>query len=128
MHTSTSRLTRFAMGAAILLSLSAAAAAQQFKANSIVINQPWARATPGGAMVAAGYMTITNTGAAPDRLIGGALPQAGRFEVSLLKTLKGRESLEIFTPPPYRRGHDHNSFRPRFTALVPCSQPRFIGA
>jgi hypothetical protein len=36
----------------------------------------------------------------------------------VLKTPKGRESLENFAPPPYRRGHDHNSVRPRFPALV----------
>src|SRR5882762_854125 len=46
----------------------------------------------------------------------------------LVKTPKGRESLEIFAPPPYRRGHGHNSFHPRFPALVPCSQPRLTGA
>jgi hypothetical protein len=49
-------------------------------------------------------------------------------DLCLLKTPKGQESLEIFAPPPYRRGHDHNSFRPRFPALVPCSQPRLTGA
>jgi hypothetical protein len=27
--------------------------------------------------------------------------------------------LENFAPPPYRRGHDHNSVRLRFPALVP---------
>lgn len=37
----------------------------------------------------------------------------------LLKTPKGRESPENFAPPPYRRGHDHNSVRPRFPGLVP---------
>jgi hypothetical protein len=36
----------------------------------------------------------------------------------VLKTPKGRESLENFATPPYRRGHDHNSVRPRFPALV----------
>jgi hypothetical protein len=46
----------------------------------------------------------------------------------LLKTPKRRERLEIFAPPPYRRGHDHDSFRPRCPALVPCSQPRLTGA
>jgi dienelactone hydrolase len=52
----------------------------------------------------------------------------GYWSVWLLKTPKGREKLEIFAPPPYRRGHDHNSFRPRFPALVPYSQPRLTGA
>ena len=34
----------------------------------------------------------------------------------MLKTPKVREGPEIFAPPPYRRGHDHNSFRRRFPA------------
>ena len=81
----TSHLHRFAMSAAILLNMSVVAVAQQFKANSIVIERPWTRATPAGAKVAGGYMTITNTGSEPDRLIGGVLPQAGRFEVHDMK-------------------------------------------
>jgi copper(I)-binding protein len=85
MYTNTVRLHRFAMSAAILLNMSAVAVAQQFKVNSIVIEQPWIRATPAGAKVAGGYMTITNTGSEPDRLLGGVLPQAGRFEVHEMK-------------------------------------------
>lgn len=57
------------------------ASAQEFKAGSLVISQPWSRATAGGAKVGAGYMTITNTGSEADQLIGGSLPQAGKFEV-----------------------------------------------
>jgi hypothetical protein len=34
-----------------------------------------------------------------------------------LKTLKGRERLESFVPPPYRRGRDHNFLRPSFTCF-----------
>src|SRR5205809_1295202 len=41
--------------------------------------------------------------------------------VSLLKTPKRRESLEIFAPPPYRGGHDHHDFRFHFAALIPLS-------
>jgi copper(I)-binding protein len=85
MYTNASHLHRFAMSAAILLNMSVVAVAQQFKANSIVIEQPWIRATPGGAKVAGAYMTITNTGSEPDRLIGGVLPQAGRFEIHQMK-------------------------------------------
>ena len=85
MYTNTSRLHRFAISATFLLSMSVVAAAQQFKVNSIVIEQPWIRATPAGAKVAGGYVTITNTGSEPDRLIGGALPQAGRFAVHEMK-------------------------------------------
>ena len=85
MHKNTRRLHHFAVGAAILVTMSVVAIAQQFKVNSIVIEQPWIRATPAGAKVAGGYMTITNTGSEPDRLIGGALPQAGRFAVHEMK-------------------------------------------
>jgi copper(I)-binding protein len=41
----------------------------------------WARATPKGAQVGAGYLRITNTGSAPDRLVGGSSPVAGKFEL-----------------------------------------------
>lgn len=52
-----------------------------FKSGSLTIEGPWARATPGGAQVAGGFMKITNSGSATDRLIGGTVPFAGRFEV-----------------------------------------------
>ena len=45
--------------------------AKDFKAGDIVIESPWARATPKGAEVGGGYLTIENKGAAPDRLTGG---------------------------------------------------------
>ena len=47
--------------------------------------RPWARATPKGASVGGGYMTITNTGAAPDRLVGGSTDIAKSFEVHEMK-------------------------------------------
>ena len=42
--------------------------ASDYRVGSIVITQPWARATPKGASTGAAYMTITNTGSAPDRV------------------------------------------------------------
>jgi copper(I)-binding protein len=58
---------------ALALALSAAPAlAQEFKAGDIVVEKPWARATPQGAEVGSGYLTIQNKGAAPDRLTGGS--------------------------------------------------------
>lgn len=66
----------------VVTALSAAgAAAQDVTAGSLVISQPWSRATAPSAKVGAGYMTITNKGTTPDRLVGGSLPQAGRFEI-----------------------------------------------
>ncbi len=51
------------------------------RVGDLLIEGPWARATPGGAKVGGGYVKITNTGAMPDRLIGGSLPAAGSVEV-----------------------------------------------
>ena len=57
------------------------AQADDVTAGSVKISAPWTRATPKGAAVGAGYMTITNTGSAPDRLVGGASDVSGRFEI-----------------------------------------------
>lgn len=51
------------------------------KAGDLVIEAPWARATPKGAQVGGGYVRITNTGREADRLIGGSVPLADRVEV-----------------------------------------------
>jgi copper(I)-binding protein len=46
----------------------------------IEIENPWSRATTPGAKIAAGYMTIRNKSAAPDRLLGGSSPLASKVE------------------------------------------------
>ncbi len=67
-------------GVAFLL-IGGVAAAQTYSAGGLEIGGPWARATPKGATVGAGYLTITNKGTEPDRLIGGSAAPASRFEV-----------------------------------------------
>jgi periplasmic copper chaperone A len=62
------------------LALNAAAAAD-YQVGPIRIADPWSRATPKGASVGAGYMTITNTGTTPDRLVAGSANVAASFEV-----------------------------------------------
>ena len=59
----------------------APACAQEAKAGDLVITQAWSRATPGGAKVAGGYLTIENKGATPDRLVGGSGDFAGKVEI-----------------------------------------------
>jgi hypothetical protein len=54
--------------------------AHDYKVGTLKIDHPWTRATPAGARVAGGYMTITNSGAA-DRLVSGTATIAGRVEV-----------------------------------------------
>src|SRR3984893_1883813 len=55
--------------------------ADEVKAGDLVITQAWSRATPGGAKIGGGYLTIENKGVAPDRLIGGSADIAGKVEV-----------------------------------------------
>jgi copper(I)-binding protein len=74
--------------AALALGANAAFAAE-FKAGSLEIKNPWTRATPKGASVAGGFLTITNTGTAADKLVGGSVPFAGRFEVHEMKMDEG---------------------------------------
>ncbi len=56
-----------------------------FTASNLKISSPWARATPKGASVGGGYMTITNTGTAADHLVGGSTDIARGFEVHEMK-------------------------------------------
>ena len=59
----------------------APARAAEVKAGDLVITQAWSRATPGGAKVGGGYLTIENKGSAPDRLIGGSADVADKVQV-----------------------------------------------
>ena len=68
-------------GVAISYFVSAAAMASDYKAGSLEISNPWSRVTPKGAEVGVGYMVIKNNGTTPDRLIGGSVEVADRFEL-----------------------------------------------
>jgi copper(I)-binding protein len=75
--------------AAMLTVLASAAFAHDYKVGALELKHPWARATPKGASVAGGYLTIVNTGGTPDRLIGGSSPAAGKFEIHEMKMDNG---------------------------------------
>ncbi len=73
-----------------LLAISAGAAnATDYKVGTLEIDNPWSPAVPRGAKVAAGYMTIKNTGTEPDRLVGGSTPVAGKLEIHQMTMDKG---------------------------------------
>lgn len=56
---------------------------------SVSIEKPFSRATPGGAKVAAGYMTITNKATTADRLVSASSPAAGKVEIHEMKMQDG---------------------------------------
>ena len=64
--------SKYTIGAVAVLAAQMAGAqlarAADYDVGSIHISQPWSRATPKGASSGAGYMTITNKGATPDRV------------------------------------------------------------
>ena len=69
-----------ALAIAMLLFLSSAAA-EDATAGPISIKDAWSRATPEGANVGVGYLTITNDGDAPDRLVSADADFAGQAEI-----------------------------------------------
>jgi copper(I)-binding protein len=86
--TESANLERYPMNKINLLSVSlitllmiGVANAKDYKAGVLEIDNPWSRAIPKGASVAAGYMTIKNTGTEPDRLLSASTPVADKIEI-----------------------------------------------
>ncbi len=68
--------------AACAMTLSfAVGAAQPVKKDAIALDQAWARATPPGAPVAGGFVTIRNTAKRADRLLSATSPDARLVEI-----------------------------------------------
>lgn len=63
--------------------------AHEYEVGAMRIDHPWSRQTPPGARVGAGYVTITNTGTEPDRLIGGNAAISDGFEIHSSATENG---------------------------------------
>jgi copper(I)-binding protein len=54
---------------------------------SIDISRPWARAGSATELRAAGFMTLANKGAEPDRLVGAVSPLAEKIEIHGIKVV-----------------------------------------
>lgn len=88
------RSARFHIACALAFStamgLSAVTAtAHEFKVGGIEVVHPWSRATPPGAKVGAGYMTIKNNGSTPDRLVAATDTVAGKTEIHEMAVVDG---------------------------------------
>ena len=55
--------------------------AADVKAGDLVISQAWSRATPNGAKVGTGYLTIENKGSTADKLVGVTGDVSSKIEV-----------------------------------------------
>ncbi|WP_131114368.1 copper chaperone PCu(A)C [Lichenihabitans psoromatis] len=111
----------FAVLASLSLLSSAPASAHDVKVGDLVIEHPWARATPGGAQVAGGYLTIINTGTVADRLTGGSLEAATTAEFHQMSTTDGimtmRPTGPLDIPPGGRLTLDPSSKHIMFLGL-----------
>jgi periplasmic copper chaperone A len=58
-----------------------AALGHSHEKGEIQVRHPWARATPPGAAVGAGYLEIRNRGSQPDRLVAASTAVAKRVEM-----------------------------------------------
>jgi len=67
---------------ALLLALivGSQARAQTSTPGKVLVENAWARATPGGAKTGAAYMTLVNAGAAADRLLGATTSVADKVQ------------------------------------------------
>jgi hypothetical protein len=74
-----SRIIALAAFSAVVIA--APVRAEEIKAGDLIISQAWSRATPGGAKVAGGFLTIENKGTAPDKLVAVSAEIAGKAEV-----------------------------------------------
>lgn len=73
--------TKIAFALALLIGSTLMTEGHEFKAGDLLIGHPWSRATPGGAKIGGGYMTITNNGSAPDKLLSATTSVADHVEI-----------------------------------------------
>jgi copper(I)-binding protein len=78
------RIPAAALLAGIILSVQPIAA-HEYKAGDLLIGHPWTRATPPAAKTAAGYLTITNSGKAADKLTGASAEGVDKVEMHEMK-------------------------------------------
>jgi len=77
---------KFGLFAALVLMLAASqAAADSIEFGSLELSGMWTRATPPKAPTAGGYLTITNQGDEPDRLVAVASSGAGKAVLHVMQ-------------------------------------------
>ena len=64
-----------------VLALSSSVYAEDFRLKDLVVEHPYARATPPGATTGGAFVAITNRGAVQDRLLEASTPAAKSVEI-----------------------------------------------
>jgi copper(I)-binding protein len=74
-------LSRIILGWSFAVLIATPLFAQNIKTGDLRIENAWSRATPGGAKIGGGYLTIINNGSAADRLIAATTSAAAKVEI-----------------------------------------------
>ncbi|OCK53504.1 copper chaperone PCu(A)C [Bradyrhizobium sp. LMTR 3] len=82
-------LYRFNKFMLIATALAALAGSSPALAHDITVREAWSRATPKGAKVAGGYLTIENRGVEPDRLLSASSAAAAKVEIHQMSMQDG---------------------------------------
>jgi periplasmic copper chaperone A len=82
-------LYRFSKIMLIAAALTAFVSSSPAAAHDITVGQAWSRATPKGAKVAGGYLTIENRGIQPDRLLSASSGAAAKVEIHQMSMQDG---------------------------------------
>lgn len=75
------KISMAALAALVVVALGGIAAAHDVTVGALKLTDLWTRATPAAAPTAIGFLTITNTGTEPDRLVSVSSPQAATGEI-----------------------------------------------
>ena len=71
--------------AAAVATFALPALAHDYKLGSLEIGNPWTRATPPSAQSGGGFLTITNKGTTPDRLVAVRSTASNKAEIHEMK-------------------------------------------
>jgi copper(I)-binding protein len=100
------RLHRILVPLAVAGLIAGSALAHGFKAGSLEIEHPWARATAPSARTGAVYLTVNNTGAEADRFVSASTPVAEHTELHTtindngVMRMRAVDSLEVAPGSP----------------------------
>ena len=93
------------MTLALILSVTdISVSAAEFKFGNLTVETPWSRATPGKARSGVIYLTISNQGDAPDKLVSITTPVATRAEIHRSQMKDGMITMQPFRELTLRPG------------------------
>lgn len=111
------------MLAGLTLAIAASVGTAGAETGSIAVENAWTRATPTGAKVAAGYLTIKNNGDQPDRLVSARADFASKTEIHLMNMVDGVMQMRpvsdgLAVPPKDSAVLEPNSYHLMFMGLA----------